>query len=250
MRKISDIAYGEHELQKIDLYLPDSDSFDLFVYFHGGGFKAGDKARQSWIYEYLAEHGVAAASVNYRMYPDAKYPDFIEDCAAAVAFAQKEAPKYGSVKKTFVGGSSAGGYASMLLCFDYSWLGAHGIDVESLGGFFHDAGQPTAHFNVLVEKGIDKRRIIVDETAPLYHIQADKNYPPMQFIVSDNDIQNRYEQIMLTISTLKHFGVDEKLIDCKLMHSTHTAYREWKDENDKSVYGKMICDFIEWCNSL
>ena len=66
MRKISDIAYGEHELQKIDLYLPDSDSFDLFVYFHGGGFKAGDKANQPWIYEYLAEHGIAAASVNYK----------------------------------------------------------------------------------------------------------------------------------------------------------------------------------------
>ena len=109
MRKISDIAYGEAERQKLDLYLPDGDSFDLMVYFHGGGFKEGSKEKQTWIYEYLAEHGIAAAPINYRMYPNAKYPDFIEDCAAAVAFAKKEAAKYGNVKKIFAGGSSAGG---------------------------------------------------------------------------------------------------------------------------------------------
>ncbi len=249
MRKISDISYGPHELQKLDLYLPDGESFDLFVYFHGGGFKDGDKARQSWIYEYLACHGIAAASVNYRMYPDAKYPDFIEDCASAVAFAREDAKKYGAVKKTFVGGSSAGGYASMLLCFNYELLGAHGISPEEMGGFFHDAGQPTSHFNVLVEKGYDNRRIIVDETAPLYYIEGGKNYPPMQFIVSDNDIPNRYEQTMLVLSTLKHFEYDESHISHKLMHSTHTAYRGWMEDGE-SVYGRMIAEFIDWCNKL
>jgi len=249
MRKISDIAYGEAERQKLDLYLPDGDSFDLMVYFHGGGFKEGSKEKQTWIYEYLAEHGIAAAPINYRMYPNAKYPDFIEDCAAAVAFAKTEAAKYGNVKKIFAGGSSAGGYASMLLCFNYDLLGAHGISPEELGGFFHDAGQPTVHFNVLEEAGIDSRRVIVDERAPLYYIEGGKNYPPMQFIVSDEDIPSRYEQTMLVLSTLKHFGYPEDKVDLKIMHSTHTKYRGWM-ENGESVYGKMIADFIDWCNKF
>ena len=50
MRKISDIAYGDAERQKLDFYLPDSDSFDMIVYFHGGGFKEGSKEKQIWIH--------------------------------------------------------------------------------------------------------------------------------------------------------------------------------------------------------
>ena len=79
MRKISDIAYGEAERQKLDLYLPDGDSFDLMVYFHGGGFKEGSKQKPTWI-KYLANHGIAAAPINCRIYHNAKYSDFTDWC--------------------------------------------------------------------------------------------------------------------------------------------------------------------------
>ena len=59
-----------------------------------------------------------------------------------------------------------------------------------------DAGQPTAHFNVLKYADVDPRRIIVDETAPLYYVGLESEYPPMRFVVSDNDMTNRYEQTM------------------------------------------------------
>jgi hypothetical protein len=53
--------------------------------------------------------------------------------------------------------------------------------------------------NVLRERGIDSHRVIIDDSAPLYHIEPNKNYPPMLITVSDNDIPNRYEQVMLLI---------------------------------------------------
>jgi acetyl esterase/lipase len=30
--------------------------------------------------------GIAVVAANYRMYPDAKFPEFIRDCASAVAW--------------------------------------------------------------------------------------------------------------------------------------------------------------------
>ncbi len=61
-------------------------------------------------------------------------------------------------------------YIAMLLCFDRRYFMSYGVDSNKIFGFVFKAGQFTAHFNVLCERGIDSRRCIIDEAAPLYHI--------------------------------------------------------------------------------
>ena len=238
MRKFENICYGN---EKLDLYLPENKDFDLFVYFHGGGLERGDKASRPHIFEHLVSCGVAAASVEYRKYPDARYPDFIEDAAQAVAWLKKNIAAYGKCKRIFVGGSSAGGYLSMMLCFDGRWLGKYGIDPMEIDGFVHDAGQPTKHYKVLKAQGIDNRRVIVDETAPLYHVGEAEKYPPMLFIVSDDDMENRLEQTQLMISTLRHFGHEASLRIC---HGKHVHYVKAINEDGTSPLAQMILEFI------
>lgn len=246
MKIIRGIAYGKHPENLLDLYLPDSEGFDTFLYMHGGGLEKGSREKDHVIYEYLAEHGIAAVSIDYRMYPAAKYPDFVEDAASAAAWAYEQIRSYGGSGRIFIGGSSAGGYLSMMLCFDRRWLGVHGLTAMDFAGFVHDAGQPTKHFNVLRECGIDTRRVIIDDTSALYHIGEDETYPPMQFIVSDNDMVNRYEQTMLTLSTLRHFGVPEKNMRLQVMHGTHCHYVRQTDDNG-SVLGQIIKTFMDRC---
>lgn len=215
------------------------------MYFHGGGLEHGDKAHEKYrvFFENMTENGIAVVSANYRMYPQAKYPDFLVDAAEAVAWVYRNINDYGTVTNIFVGGSSAGGYISQMLCFDDSWLAEHGLRPKDFGGFIHDAGQPTCHFNVLRERGIDTRRVIIDASAPLYHVKADQDYPPMLIIVSDNDMENRYEQTMLLVSTLAHFGYAEKVAH-KVMNGKHCAYVKDIDENGKSVFGQIVIPFI------
>ena len=248
MRVYSDIAYlNNSPLQKLDVLLPDTDGeYPVFIYFHGGGIKNGDKGETVYSRETITNRGIAMVSVNYRMYPDTKYPEFIEDCAAAVAWTFKHIKEYCAPKGIYVGGSSAGGYLSMMLCFDKRWLAPHGLYPTDIAGYIHDAGQPTAHFTVLKYEGYDPRRVIVNEMAPLYHIGVDAHYSPMLFIVSDNDMQNRYEQTMLVISTLKHFGHTEPEIQCKIMHGGHCHYtrKDHLDENGVSPFGVIVADYI------
>lgn len=239
MKSHLDIDYVGNGLksQSLDIHLPEKESFPVFLYFHGGGIEKGDKRSGGEFIKYLVNNGVCVVSANYRMYPENSYPDFLQDAAAATAWVFKNIENYGRREGIFVGGSSAGGYISMMLCFDKSYLGAHGIFPTDISGFVHDAGQPTAHFNVLKYKGIDPRRVIIDDTAPLYHIGTDKEYSRMLFIVSDNDMKNRYEQTMLTLSTLKHFGHEAKT-SLKVMNGTHCAYV------NTEVFGQIIFNFI------
>ena len=243
MKKFLDVCYNEETKQCLDIYLPDAQEFKTFVYFHGGGIQAGDKSDVKFFCEYLANRGIAAVSVNYRMYPQAKYPDFLLDVAESVAWVFANINKYGKSTCIYVGGSSAGGYISQMLCFDKRWLANHNINVMDVAGFVHDAGQPTAHFNVLQKSGIDGKRVIVDETAPLYYVGVDNEYPPMLIIVSDNDMFNRFEQTQLLINTLKHFGHGDK-ITYKLMHGNHCAYVEAETQDGDGGFGKTVADFI------
>lgn len=248
MKLIENLCYAvrESEALHLDLYLPDEPTFDLFVYFHGGGLERGHKAKTAVkvFAPWLAQRGIAVASCDYRKYPTAAYPDFICDAAEAVAWLSSHIRDYGDCKGLFVGGSSAGGYLSMMLCYDGRWLGAHAPLPTPIAGYFHDAGQPTAHFRVLRERGIDQRRVIVDDTAPLYHIGVLESYPPQMFVVSDNDMRNRLEQTQLVLSTLRHFGYDEKKLSFRLMHGKHVAYCAKTDEVGDSVFGKMIWEWI------
>jgi len=235
MKIQKDIIYGNPSIEhhNLDIYMPDTAPQTLLVYFHGGGIESGDKSDLSNKAR-LTDSGIGVILPNYRMYPNASYPQFLNDAAQAVAWT------YDNYKaaKIFIGGSSAGAYIAMMLAFDKQYLSIYGINPDSVSGYIFDAAQPTAHFNILREFGIDSRRIVVDERAPLYHITADRNYPPMLVICSDNDIQNRYEQTLLFMSTLDHFGYADKA-EFKLMKGyAHCEY------TGQPVFCDMISDFI------
>lgn len=246
MRTITDIRYNDKG-QCLDLVLPDSNAFDaVFVYFHGGGLTVGSKDPSAVFISHLVQRNIAVATANYRMYPDAKFPDFIEDAADAVAWVFRHIEEYGHCDRVFTGGSSAGSYLSMMLCFNEAYLGKHGIKPTDLAGYVHDAGQPTSHFNILRERGLDSRRVIIDETAPLYFVgMGSTQCAPMLILVSDQDMENRYEQTVLLISTLKHFGYDQSKIDHTVLHGTHCHQVGAVNEDGESVFGKMIHEFIK-----
>ena len=191
----------------------------------------------------LTDNGVAVVCANYRLYPDAKYPEFLLDCAKAVAWTKNNVSEYFKPTALHVGGSSAGGYITLMLCFYKRWLSTYGVKLSDISSFVHDAGQPTCHFNVLKERGMDTRSVVVNDMAPLYHINDKDTYPPMLIIVSDNDMQNRYEQTMLLASTLRHFGHNN--FELKVMNGTHCHYVYKNDDNGNNVFAKLILEFIK-----
>ena len=103
---------------RLDLYRPENLTADaelpVVIWVHGGGWLKGSKDRcpGSW----LAQHGFAVASVEYRLTDRAIWPAQIEDCRNAVTWLRKNAEKYG-LKSGKVGawGGSAGGHLVALM---------------------------------------------------------------------------------------------------------------------------------------
>ena len=250
MRVFEDIRYAEsgNPCHFMDVFLPDGKCSALLIYFHGGGFVEGTRkdlhASHPFVID-MVEAGFGVASAEYRMYPNARFPDFIEDGALAVKFVKEKLREHGYSGKLIVAGTSAGGYLTQMLCFDRSYLDAVGVDPDGIDAYIHDAGQPTVHFNVLNERGVDYRRIVVDEAAPIYHVGLAKSYPPMQIIVSDNDMQNRLEQTELLIGTLRHFGYDMSKVHIDKTSGTHVWYVESTDSDGKSEFAKLVIPFIK-----
>ena len=158
---------------------------------------------------------------------------------------KNELGEYLRYDKLIVGGCSAGAYMTQMLCFNKEFLAAVGVSNKDITAYVHDAGQPTVHFNVLRERGYDHRRIMVDKYAPLYYVGIDKTYPPMQIIVSDNDIPNRIEQTELLLGALRHFGHDMSKVHVDKTHGEHVWYVNATDKCGKSEYANLLIPFIK-----
>ncbi len=97
----------------------------------------------------------------------------------------------------------------------------------------------------MVERGFDKRRVAIDDAAPIYHICEGRDYPPMQIIVAEHDLQNRPEQNALLVSTLKHFGHNMEAVDYRTIPGyKHVGYVNAFDEDGKSVFADIVYEFV------
>ena len=61
-----------------DSYTPHQPSGNLLLYFHGGGLEGGDKSDLNLMPEMLTDQGITLVSANYRMYPEARFPDYVD----------------------------------------------------------------------------------------------------------------------------------------------------------------------------
>lgn len=243
-----DICYSKnpHNLSFLDIYLPEGEVNKVVIYFHGGGLEGGKREHIIEGLNELTSKGYAIVYPDYRLYPEAKYPEFILDAAEAINYVRNESPELKNCNDVFVGGSSAGAYLSMMLYFDKSYLAKYHLSPQDFSGFIFDAGQPTSHYNVLRERKLDTRRVIIDSSAPLYFVEEYKNEPPVIIIVAENDMENRYEQNMLLISTMKHFNYpDNKIFYQYMKGCTHCSYnhdQEFFDVLTNFISGNFIKD--------
>lgn len=188
----------------LDVYYPkNTNGFATIIWIHGGGLTSGNKE----LPDALKEKGHCVVSIGYRLYPEIKSPEYIEDAAAAVAWVFKNIGKYGGDPSLiFVSGHSAGGYLTFMVGLDKKWLNVYGIDANTIAGLIPLSGQAITHFTIRKERGIEETRPVIDEFAPLYHVRADA--PPLCLITGDRELEmlGRYEENAYLMRMMKIAG--------------------------------------------
>jgi acetyl esterase/lipase len=115
-----DVQYGPQDRNTLDLWTPATGQpAPLVVYYHGGGFRTGDKRKLNpRLLSTLLDAGFSVAAVNYRLSDVAPFPAQMHDGARALQFLRHHASKYSiDPRRIGVTGVSAGGGISLWLAF-------------------------------------------------------------------------------------------------------------------------------------
>jgi acetyl esterase/lipase len=201
---------------RLDLYLPNEENWldgrPLLIWIHGGGWTIGDKDQAFNVYgrycRLLAERGIAAANVSYRLSPEVTHPAHVQDIAAATAYLIGRADQFGiDPRHVFASGHSAGGHLAALLATDDTWCDAAGAGRHAVVGAIPSSGvfDLVPLFGAAMPFG---RAAFHGENAhaasPVN--QVDAGDPPMCFIVEEYG-RFMHEQTDRMIDALARAGV-------------------------------------------
>ncbi len=168
----------------VDAYVPEGQGpFAAVLVVHGGAWLSGDKNQLRGYATGLAESGIAAFAINYRLAPKHKHPAQIEDCRDAIRWLRVESKKY-KVDPDRIGavGYSAGGHLVSLLATtgldaanDPKKIGTR-IRAAVAGGApvdFRDVPENLGLFNYWLGDTRAKLPKIYQDASPAAHVTAD-----------------------------------------------------------------------------
>lgn len=189
-RVTRDLPYAAGPRHRADVYIPDGAdrSAPVVVFFYGGGWHSGSKDDYGFVGQALASRGYVAVIPDYRLYPEVRWPAFLEDAAAAVAWVRA-----GSGGNTAPGqalrlaGHSAGAYIAAMLTLDPQWLA--GVGERPCEAIAATAGLAGPYD--FLPLGTDRLKAIFGpeeqrpRTQPINHV--DGTAPPMLLVAGSDD---------------------------------------------------------------
>ncbi|NVZ67596.1 alpha/beta hydrolase [Pseudomonas costantinii] len=187
--KTSAIAYGHDPRQKLDIYRPVTALPDapVVVFFYGGSWNNGSKDDYGFVGEALASRGIVVVIADYRLYPQVRYPAFLQDGAKAVAWAHRHIAEYGAdPTQMYVMGHSSGAYNASMLALDARWLNQVGLSPSVFKGWIGLAGP----YDFLPIENREVRPVFFfpdspPDSQPINHVSA--GAPPTLLIASTDD---------------------------------------------------------------
>jgi acetyl esterase/lipase len=138
-----DIAFGADPRQKYDVYVPDglTKPAPVILFLYGGSWQTGDKDGYRWVGQTFASQGIVTVIADYRLYPPAHFPAFVEDAALALRKVHDTiAASGGDPGRIFVAGHSAGAYNAIMLASNPKYIRDAGGEMSWIHGAIGIAG--------------------------------------------------------------------------------------------------------------
>lgn len=136
-------SYAPDRNLELDIYRPASPSAGapVALFFYGASWRYGSRMDYAFVGEALARAGILTLVVDYRTYPQVRFPGFEVDAASAVRWASEHVGEYGgNPHRIFLVGHSAGAQIVALLATDAHYLAAEGLQPRDLAGVVGIAG--------------------------------------------------------------------------------------------------------------
>lgn len=232
-----DVEYGDHPSQKLDLYLqgswngePDyfeqaADPRPTLLFFHGGGWVAGQKEGMEIFFLHFLERGWNVVNITYRLGPDTA-PQAVDDAVCALAWVASASQIYGfDREKIVVSGASAGGHLSLVTgilgsrpghdCYvedDFrvgaviNWFGI--TDIEAVVTYLDQTMPDQNYARAWIGEEL-RIASISDQYSPL--VLVDSESPPVITLHGEDDSVVPHDQATRFHARLDELGVQNSL---------------------------------------
>ena len=206
---------------RLDLYLPPGEpptsaGWPAMIGLHGGTFIHGNKGEYAFVARDLAQHGVAVASIQYRLYPAHRWPAPVDDAVEALRWLREHASDH-RLDRARLGaiGRSSGAYLALMLALQdpvlqvvvseagptdlspYLWDG----DVRGwlLEGFFDATRDDGTVDAARIEAASPTEQVRADSTirALLFHGSIDRTVPFAQSRLFEAALQRHGHPVRL-----------------------------------------------------
>ncbi len=188
---IEDVAYGVHDLNRLNIYLPapKQASRATVVFFYGGcwgGCETINKENYRFVAQALTAHGYTVVIADYRRYPEVKFAQIMADASQSVTWVRAHIAEYGGdAEKIFLMGHSAGAHLSAMLTFNKDYLPPE--TYRSIKGFVGLAGPyDFLPFTDAYQKEVFGPEENYPASQPVNFVQGTE--PPLLLLYGNNDV--------------------------------------------------------------
>jgi acetyl esterase/lipase len=136
------LRYAAGPRHSLDVYVPYGAALaPVVVFWYGGAWTSGDKADYRFVGASLAAAGYVVVIPDYRLFPRARFPEFVDDGAAALRWTHDQVARYGGdPARIWLMGHSAGAHQAALLALDEHRLAASGVPRTAIRGLIGLSG--------------------------------------------------------------------------------------------------------------
>ncbi len=257
-----DIAYGQGEANKFDLYLPKDhtkENYGLVVYLHAGGFTQGDKSDDESMLSWLCSKGYVAVGINYTLRNETNEKSVLSqsmEIKEAIPEVIKHAEKYGyHIHEMAIAGGSAGHALAMIYAYrdadvapvpvklTFGAVGPSSFYVEDwdIYGFDQDTNEAREGaanlFSIMGDVELTAEEIkngsYIEKLKPISAIMwIDENTVPSVIAYGKYDKVQPFKGSQRLRETLKKYHIDYKYFECS--HSGHGL------QNDNKIYKEWL----------
>ena len=211
--RTTDIAYGRDPRQRLDVYSPSkARHVPVVVFFYGGTWSEGRRSHYAFVAAALAARGYVTVIPDYRVYPQVRFPKFVDDGASAVAWVQRHAAEYGGDPARIVlMGHSAGAHIAALLALDDAYLERAGANPRSIIGLVGLSGPYALDPDTETLRTIFASPYTPDDWQPVRF--ASPHSPPVLLLHGEADrvVSVKHTQSMRDALLAQHASVETHL---------------------------------------
>lgn len=138
----ANLPYADGPRGLLDVYAPaQAARAPVVVFWYGGSWTAGSKGAYRFVGATLAADGIVTVIPDYRLYPEVRFPTFLDDAATALRWVRDHIEEYGGdPERIWLMGHSAGAHMAAMLALDGRRLAAVGVPRASIRGLIGLSG--------------------------------------------------------------------------------------------------------------